>query len=130
LRLRVESLEAELRNAREREGRLRVTNAQLSTMVLASNQQSAARTEQYLRKVEEAVLDKLRLTFRNSVIDQKISEVTDRNRKSSGKTHSRTLSNWSTLSSCPSQESRPSKRDIRDRLGGVKRIERQLCALE
>ena len=72
-------------------------------MLIASNQQSTARTQQYLQKVEEAVLDKLRLTFRNSLIDQKISEVTDRNRKSNGKSHIRTLSNWSTLSSCPSQ---------------------------
>jgi hypothetical protein len=72
-------------------------------MVIASNQQSTSRTEQYLRKVEEAVLEKLRLTYRNSVIDQKISEVTDRDRKSTGKPHARTLSNWSTLSSCPSQ---------------------------
>lgn len=99
-------------------------------MVLASNQQSASRTDQYLRKVEEAVLEKLRLTYRNNLIDQKISEVTDRDRKSTGKSHGRTLSNWSTLSSCPSQESRPSKREIRDRLGGIKRIERQLCAFD
>lgn len=69
-------------------------------------------------------MEKLRLSFRNSLIDQKISEATSR---SSSKN---TLANWSTLSSCPSQESRPSKRDIRDRLDSLRRIERHLCPLE
>lgn len=103
---------------------MRVTNAQLSTMVAASNQQGTARTQEYLQRVEAAVLEKLRLSFRNSLIDQKISEATSR---CSSKN---TLANWSTLSSCPSQEIRPSKRDIRDRMDSLRRIERNLCAQE
>jgi hypothetical protein len=93
-------------------------------MVAASNQQGSARTQEYLQRVEAAVLEKLRLSFRNSLIDQKISEATGRCSSKS------TLTNWSTLSSCPSHESRPTKRDIRDRLDSLRRIERNLCAQE
>lgn len=45
-------------------------------MILSSNQNAPHRAEQYIQKIEEAIYDKLKIGYKGSLIDQKISQLT------------------------------------------------------
>lgn len=45
-------------------------------MILSSNQNAPHRAGQYIQKIEEAIYDKLRISYKGSLIDQKISQLT------------------------------------------------------
>lgn len=120
-------------------------------MIFSSNQNAPQRAGQYIQRIEEAIYDKLRISYKGSLIDQKISQLTKdaenthhlerKSERSSSKPHSRNHSDFSTLSSFASQDlhekkpfdsagclaSRPSAREIRDRMARIKRIEKQLA---
>lgn len=42
-------------------------------MILSSNQNSSNRVEQHIQKIEDIILGKLKITYKNSLIDQKIN---------------------------------------------------------
>lgn len=81
-------------------------------MLLTSNQNSSTRTSQYIQKIEDMILGKIKVQYRDSLIDQKINSITKdsdparsfEKRERHSKGHGRAISNFSTLNSFPSRD--------------------------
>ena len=78
MKFQIQCLQQELKLAKERQDKLKVLNNQLSNMIVSSNQTSLKKTENYIDKIENIINQKLKITFKDSRIDHKISEISQK----------------------------------------------------